>query len=105
MAGTYRRTGSQSGSSGSRTVTSKTANYTAADREIVLANATGGAFTVTLPAATSGALVTVKKTDGSAYGVAVAPASGTIDGAGSLLISAQYDSYDVVSDGTNWFVV
>lgn len=88
------------------TTVTKTANYTTTWGEVVLANANGGAFTVTLPAATAArSRITVKKTDSSANAVTIAPAAGTIDGAASVQITAQYEARDFVSDGSNWFQV
>lgn len=62
------------------TIQSKTATYTAVTGEFVLADVSGGAFTVTLPASPDlGALVAVEKTDTGANLVTVAAAStGTI---------------------------
>lgn len=86
--------------------TSKTSAYTAAYGDIVLADATSASFTVTLPTASSAQLpVTVKKIDASTNTVTVAPATGTIDGSATIVISTRYASYDLVSDGTNWFIV
>ena len=65
----------------------------------------GGGFTVTLPAAAVTNRVTVKKVDFSSTAITVTPASGTIEGATSLTITGQFQSRDLVSDGTNWSVV
>lgn len=64
------------------TVLTKTANYTAAASDFVQVDATGGAVTITLPAApATGALVSVKKIDGTTNQVTIAPSGGgTIDG-------------------------
>jgi len=84
----------------------KTAAYSAVSGDVVLANATGGAFAVTLPVPAAGVKVSVKKTDASANAVTVSPhASETIDGASSVVISTQYESDDFLSDGTNWWRV
>lgn len=88
-----------------RTMQAKTGNYTAVSGDVVICDATGGAFTITLPAVAVGAFVTVKKKDSSANAITVSPASGTIDGAVSQLISTQYVSLDFISDATNWFLV
>jgi hypothetical protein len=85
-------------------VVSKTGVYTAHSGDIVLANATSGAFTVTLPAAVADEMVWVKKTDSSTNAITVAPASGTIDGASTASVANQYDALQFVSDGTNWFI-
>lgn len=37
-------------------------------------------------------------------GIAFAPAS-TIDGAGTHVLAAQFDSVTLVSDGSNWFII
>jgi len=86
-------------------VTSQSADYTASDGDVVLVDASGGAVTITLPSPSSGARVRVKKTDSSANAVTVSPsASETIDGASSHTISDQYEAYEYVSDGTNWYI-
>ena len=90
---------------GGWTVTKVTANYTASDGEIVLVDASGGAVTVTLPTPSSGARVRVKKIDASTNTVTVSPSgTETIDGASSHSISQQYETYEYVSDGTDWYV-
>jgi hypothetical protein len=84
----------------------KTAAYTAAAGEFVKADATGGAFTVTLPASPAvGASVTVKKADASANAVTVV-GSGvtTIDGDTNAQIVSQHTSVTFIYDGTNWTV-
>ncbi len=87
------------------TIQVKTANYTALVADLVLADATGGAFTVTLPAgAELGDLVIVKKTDATANAVAVA---GEIDGdAGGASIAAEGFGHLYESDGADaWLIV
>jgi len=86
-------------------VTSQSANYTASDGDIVLVDASSGGVTITLPSPSSGAKVRVKKTDASTNTVTVSPsATETIDGASSHTISKQYETYEYVSDGTNWYI-
>lgn len=88
-------------------VVSKSTTYTANINEMVLCDASGGAFTVTLPtaASASGKEVTVKKTDASANAVTVdGNGSETIDGALTSALSSQWDSVVVVSNGSNWFI-
>jgi len=88
------------------TVVSKTTHYTAADSEIVLADATSGNLDISLPTALSNAQVIVKKTDSSTHTVTiVTPGAETIEGAAELVISAQGTSYTVICDGTNWFII
>ena len=62
-------------------------------------------MTVTLPTPSAGARVRVKKIDASTNTVTVSPSgTETIDGASSHTISQQYETYEYVSDGTNWYV-
>ncbi len=88
---------------------SKTAAYTATTSdELIAANATGGAFTITLPTAIGNKdkVFTIKKTDSSGNGVTIGTTSSqTIDGATTISLSAQYYSHTVVSDGANWQAV
>jgi hypothetical protein len=98
---------SSSGYNGYR-VASKTATYTAANEEVILCDATGGAFTINLPAAASSAerVYCIKKTDSSANAVTVdGNASETIDGALTQSIAVQYSSITIVCDGTSWFIL
>ena len=90
----------------SLTTVTKTANYTltAADHT-VRADATSGNITQTLPTAVgiTGRIYVVKKIDASANTVTIATTSSqTIDGATTVVISSQYESFMVQSNGTNW---
>lgn len=89
-----------------RTSTTQTGAYTASVNETVLCDASGAAFTVTLPPVDDSTHVTVKKTDSSANAVTVdSPNSETIDGASSVSLASQYDTVTITSDGTNYFEV
>jgi len=72
--------------------------------ETVLAS---GSITITLPTAVNNSnFYTVKKTDPTGTTVTVSTVlSQTIDGGSSAVISVQYVSVTVVSNGTNWFVI
>lgn len=87
-------------------VTTKTASYTLVSSDsVVICNATGGAFTVTLPTAAgiAGRQYFVKRVNGGINAVTVAAATGeTIDGANSTSLLTQYAVVSLVSDGTNW---
>lgn len=73
---------------------------------VAVVDATVRDAVVTMPAPEQGTVISVKKADASAHVVnVVTPGSETIDGAASLVISTQYQSRDLVSDGTNWWVV
>jgi hypothetical protein len=75
---------------------------------VVTCDASGGAFTVTLPAASgaTGRIYHIKKTDSSGNAVTVdANASETIDGDLTKVISTQYDSMMISCDGSNWHII
>ena len=93
----YANVTTASGTSGAVTLTNA--------NSIVLVNASGASRTVTLPAPTSGKIFNIKKTDSSVNTVVISPSSGTIDGAASKSLVAQYDSLTITSDGTNFFII
>lgn len=89
-------------------VVTKTANYTATTADhVIRVDATSGSVTITLPAASNaGALLRIKRIDGSANTVTVQRAgSDTIDGATSFTLT-QYQSRDLVAPntGADWGV-
>lgn len=72
---------------------------------VVLADATAGTFTVTLPSAYARAgqqPLFVKRTS-AANNVTVASAGGTIDGAATQSLTSQYAVQAYVSDGSVWW--
>lgn len=90
----------------------KTTTYTIAiaDRgKTILADASGGAFTINLPpAAIAGDKfkVIIKKIDNSINAVTIDPnASETIDTRTTYLLYDYFDFIEVHCDGSNWFVV
>lgn len=84
----------------------KTADYTATySDDVIECDATGGAITITLPAAATikGKILEIKKTDTSTNAVTVdGNSSETIDGATTLALPASNDAVVIQSDGTNW---
>lgn len=80
--------------------TAKSATYTAVDGDAVMADATTAAFTVTLPAATSGRRVLIKKIDASANAVTI---GATVDGTVNPTLTFQWQSMALIADGTAWF--
>lgn len=85
---------------------SKTTTYTAVPGDVIPCDATGGAFTVNLPAA-SGVVqsISIKKTDASINAVTIdGNGAETIDGAATRLLSTQYEAVTLWSNGTNWLV-
>ncbi len=93
------------------TTDTKTTTYTivTSDRnKLILADATGGAFTITLPpaaTASDGFTVAIKKIDISSNEVTVqGDASEQIDGSNTLALDDQFDSNVLVSDGSSWSI-
>jgi hypothetical protein len=90
-------------------LSTKTTTYTITVADsVILADATSAAFTVNLPTAVgiTGRQYTIKKIDVSANAVTLdGNGSQTIDGATTRVLSTQYESVKVISDGANWFIV
>lgn len=61
---------------------------------------------LTLPAVAADLVLMVKDASGSAEtnNITITPASGTIDGAATLVISSAYGSAYLVSNGSSWFI-
>jgi hypothetical protein len=88
---------------GTVNVLAKSASYTAINNDFIIGNAATAGFTVTLPAATSGGKVSVKKVDSSGNAIQVVPASGLIDNLSADAVNSQWQSQDYLSDGTKWY--
>jgi hypothetical protein len=54
---------------------------------------------------TIGKIFTIKKIDASAFTVTIVPASGTLDGAANVVLTIQYQSVTIQTDGTNWYII
>jgi hypothetical protein len=90
---------------GGRPYVRKTTNYTAVDKEIVLADTTGGAFTITLPASPAvGSTVTIADAGNwETHNLTVARNGSTIEGAAAnLTLSTAGVMVDFIFDGTTW---
>lgn len=91
------------------TITTVTAAATLdATYQTVGVNATDGAVTITLPAAAgcTGRRYDIKKVDSSANAVTIdGNGAETIDGAATKVLSTQYSSVTIISNGTNWWIV
>jgi hypothetical protein len=83
--------------------------YTAASGDFVVGDTSTSGFTVTLPAATNGAYVTVKKLTNNTNSILVAPPSGQISAGVNSSVTIAVNSYgqvaDFVADGTTWHQV
>src|SRR3990167_77648 len=90
---------------------SKTGEYTVTssdDKVLLLCNASGGAFSVLLPAATgltAGFSVTIKKIDSSSNAVTIDPStSETVEDVSTWAIDTQYESVTITTDSVEWFI-
>lgn len=96
------------GTVGSISVSTKTTTYTLSTTDdLILADGTSGAFTLTLPTAVgnTGKLFKMKKIDSSVNAITIdGDGSETMDGATTRALSTQYESLDIVSDGSNWVI-
>ena len=92
----------------SNPTTVTTTSHTAGDANIILVDddTAGSAVTVTLLAAASGNQIYQIKKLGTTASVTVdGNGAETIDGAANAVISTQYESITVVSDGTQWWIL
>lgn len=83
------------------------ADYSAKDREVVLADSSKAAppITITLPTLSDNLWVCVKKIDSSASNVDItAGVSGFIDGSATYSLTSQYESVELYCDGSNWHI-
>ena len=93
-----------SGSYGFRTLTEATT--IGQDDDVLLCDADGGAFTVSLPPPRFMLHKRIEVKLVSASGsVTIEPTSGLIDGASGVLLVVQYESVSIVTDGTNWHLI
>ncbi len=82
--------------------------YSAGEVPYVFADATGGAFTVKLPAPVDEMILTIKKVDSSVNLVTVDAGANNIDGASTYTgLASQYDVVSVYWDATSseWRIV
>ncbi|MEC5142889.1 hypothetical protein [Chitinophaga sp. 212800010-3] len=91
-------------------LTKVTSSYTAtAADNTILADATSGALTITLPApgTIAGRMYTIKKigTGGIDNQLTITASGGTIDGSANYIIYNDWTFVTLQTDGTNWFVI
>ena len=80
---------------------------TTADYVVVVNKSVGAATAVTLPAGVTGLRFVIKdgKGDAGANNITINPAAGNIDGAATNVISTNYDSRELIYNGTQWNVI
>lgn len=92
-----------------RTINNITSNTTLTlSYRTVTCDASGGAFTVTLPASANSKwhIYNIKKTDSTGNAVTIdGNAAETIDGAATKSLNLQYEALTIQSDGSNWHII
>jgi hypothetical protein len=90
-------------------IITKTASYTASANDYtILCNNTGGGITISLPTAAgcAGRVYVIKKVSAAGNNVTIDGfGSETIDGSITDVLSTQYSSVTIQSDGTNWYIL
>lgn len=94
---------------GQVTAKTTTATLTVAEGGLISATSVGGAYSLTLPAASgnAGLFYTLKKTDAAANAITLdGNGAETIDGAATYAaVDAEFDTVTIVCDGSNWHIV
>jgi hypothetical protein len=75
---------------------------------LIVADAAGGAITMTLPPAAlvPGRIYTFKRINSGANAVVIDPSGAeTIDGAATYTLSAQWNSVTIMNNGIAWFII
>lgn len=99
------------GTMGIYALSTKTANYTALlSDDVILCDATGGSFTITLPTAVGvghkGKFYNIKQIDSSGNKITIMPFGGElIDKETSQTLDSFPDSITIVSDNANWYIL
>ena len=88
-------------------VNTVTGTTTLGNHNVVFADATGGSFTLNLPAVASstGRIYTILKTNGTNTVTLDGNASETINGVTTYPISTQYERLIIACDGSAWYVI
>jgi hypothetical protein len=87
---------------------SKTTTYSSLGEDVIFADPTGGAFTITLSTADmlKGRSITIKNSSASANTITIdTQGAELIDGAASVAISVAYGVTELITDGTNWYSI
>lgn len=92
-----------------RNIQSKSANYTVVNTDsVLLGDATGGAFTFTLPTVSgnSGLVLDLKKIDSSANAITVdGSGAETIDGAATFSLTVQWQNLTIIAQSSGWLIL
>jgi len=84
------------------------ATISAGDGGIVLCSAASAAYKLTLPSAadsTAGDMFTIKRTDAATYAITLTASANKIDGEDFVVLESDYAGLQLVSNGTNWYIL
>lgn len=86
-------------------INSNSGTFTATAQETYIVDTSGGAATITLPAAATDTFVRIKDNgNANTNNITVqTPGAETIDGQATDVITSDYEAVNYVSDGTNWY--
>ena len=86
---------------------SVTGTYTAGQNDHIIECAPSGTMTVTLPAASvmRNKRIIVKRTNNTTHVITINSVAGNIDGFASVTLTTAYQSREVFSDGSNWWLL
>ena len=89
------------------TTTVITTSHTAADEHVILVDddTAGGEVTVALPAVVEGLTYHIKKIGSTANVIVDGSAFETIDDGLTATLTTQYESIQIISDGSNWWII
>jgi len=79
--------------------------YSVANGVVLLVDSSSGNVTVTLPAPAFGYKIVVKKLSAANTVTVEQNSTELIDGASSSVLSSQWESATLISDGANWYIV
>jgi hypothetical protein len=92
---------------GYRSFVNISSDFTLSNNDVVFLDTTNNPVNLFLPTAVDngGKNFTVKFKSGSNSGVVIASGSQTIDGQNQLGLLFRYESYTLISDNSNWFII
>lgn len=95
------------GQVGIRAIATKVSAYTLTSTDYtILGDATSAAFILSLPASPAiGQMYHLKKIDASANSITISGNGKNIDGASSIVLAAQWQSWSLHFDGTAWYAL
>lgn len=105
LSSSLRQKLNQPSSSTQTRVINASSAYEASVGDFVICDASAAGFIVTLPPASQGARVSVKKTDASVNAIVVMRSGVPVDSDVSVAVNVQWQSQDFLADDNQWYKV